>query len=256
MSNQDKLPSVEEVKNEIALSREKPTSPILLAIATAYASGQVGEVMGEDEIEKILTYFGVAGRPGIAKALVGHVPARFESATREEIYKALAQGYCTKRNSKKTVDVELLEDIGDALLGKVQGKRGKGHKCPWCKATTCYEHYNCNGCETHAEYFEGKQITRERFSNVMCEHMPSVDANSGMAEWSSRELDKAYDALFGHGKREGTKFDISRLKVQLSDRKIVLYKILLDGSVIALCLTKDMSIFIVNALTKQKESER
>jgi len=29
-----------------------------------------------------------------------------------------------------------------------------GHPCPFCKATTCYEFYNCNGCETHAEYIQ------------------------------------------------------------------------------------------------------
>lgn len=28
----------------------------------------------------------------------------------------------------------------------------KGHKCPWEKANTCYLNYECNGCETHAEY--------------------------------------------------------------------------------------------------------
>lgn len=26
-----------------------------------------------------------------------------------------------------------------------------GHKCPWSKATTCYLHYECNGCEKHGE---------------------------------------------------------------------------------------------------------
>jgi hypothetical protein len=42
---------------------------------------------------------------------------------------------------------------------------------------------------------------------------------------------------------------IDRVKVQLSDRKAAPYEILLDGMVIALCPTEEISMFIVNAIT-------
>jgi hypothetical protein len=42
-----------------------------------------------------------------------------------------------------------IDDCANALAGKVVLLK---HTCPFDKATTCYEDYKCNGCETHAEF--------------------------------------------------------------------------------------------------------
>ena len=44
--------------------------------------------------------------------------------------------------------------IDQATTDILKAVREEGHPCPFCKATTCYEYYNCNGCETHAEAIE------------------------------------------------------------------------------------------------------
>jgi len=42
-----------------------------------------------------------------------------------------------------------------------------------------------------------KEMDRERFRSIMCEHTPTIAEDSGQPEWSQGELDRLYDVLFG-----------------------------------------------------------
>lgn len=41
------------------------------------------------------------------------------------------------------------------------------------------------------------KLDRQRFHTIMCEHIPSIAEDSQQPEWSSKELDEAYDDLIG-----------------------------------------------------------
>jgi hypothetical protein len=51
--------------------------------------------------------------------------------------------------------------------GELVGKE-MGHKCPFEKACTCYQHYECNGYETHAEWMSNlnKKALTEKYMSV------------------------------------------------------------------------------------------
>lgn len=51
-----------------------------------------------------------------------------------------------------------------------------------------------------------KWLSRERFRAILCEYVPTIAEDSGMAEWSQGELDKVYDDLI-LGKGVWTKID-------------------------------------------------
>lgn len=79
---------------------------------------------------------------------------------------------------------------------------GKGHKCPWCKATTCYLHYKCNGCETYAENAqEPKRLGVEEIYNIICDYFMNYNFTSGKLP-SYPELKKLAQAIY---KAEGGK---------------------------------------------------
>jgi len=43
--------------------------------------------------------------------------------------------------------------------------------------------------------FNKSRLTKEEFHTITCEHMPTVDEESGQAEWCSGELDELWESL-------------------------------------------------------------
>jgi len=77
------MPDKEELRGALARgycskrNKHKVLDPDLIEdmVTEVYASQQAEqETLSEEEIETILTYYGIAGRPEIAKALVGKIP--------------------------------------------------------------------------------------------------------------------------------------------------------------------------------------
>ena len=130
-------------KPDIQKAVEKQDDVALLAyglqLLRAYLSGEIGEYAGEEEIGKITdeclydfpkVYTNtqiLAFQKGVDKmwskikshALLHKIPAPSEIGrvmSREEILGALARGYCSKRNSNKILDPDLVGDMATEII--------------------------------------------------------------------------------------------------------------------------------------------
>ena len=152
------MPDKEELRGALARgycskrNKHKVLDPDLIEdmVTEVYASQQAEqETLSEEEIETILTYYGIAGRPEIAKALVGKIPCNgsgriedekvmkklekdiyrgdkilvYRATDKEARYReALARGYCSPENSGKVLDATLIEAMVKELTALNEGK--------------------------------------------------------------------------------------------------------------------------------------
>lgn len=73
-------------------------------------------------------------------------------------------------------------------------------------------------CKVAYVKLESQKLSREEFHNIMCEFRPTIAEDSGQPEWTTGELDKAYDFLVGKNKYLFTD-DVLRAELQAVKRE-------------------------------------